>query len=319
MRGLRCAQNSVRRPTAVQRRTFVPPQIAITGLPFQEGLGSIRSFVAWEKRVQPRSKEAEEKFGVVGSRANLSKCSDPGIDGVGRVVLNTYEGGSLVGRNDRAGVENQQLLEEYPNTEEKYRTKHLLPAAKDEHERRVKHYALLAVPRAGLVVLLKSVGVGVILQFGPRMDMCAGATTELNVDWLEEGHATVAMWRGKPTFVYHRSQKEIDKAASVPLSALRDPETDEERHANPKYAVMVAICTHLGCIPVFGEGNYGAFLCPCHGAHFDSSGRAREGPAPRNLDVPQYYWEDETTLVLCNYYDAPRSRSCRSRCTRRAP
>eukprot|EP01062_Namystynia_karyoxenos_P073293 TRINITY_DN70103_c0_g1_i1.p1 TRINITY_DN70103_c0_g1~~TRINITY_DN70103_c0_g1_i1.p1 ORF type:complete len:340 (+),score=132.78 TRINITY_DN70103_c0_g1_i1:99-1022(+) len=287
----------------LQRRTFFPPQIAITGMPLQDHLvgggGTMCSFVAWERRVAPRSKEAESKFGAVGCRVNLDKCEDPGFAKVDQVVFNTYEGGSFVTRNDNiSGPENEKVYEEWPTTEEKYRKVYLKPPAKDEYERRVKHYALLMLPRAAAAVIFKTAFVSFILSCGPRADMKAAATTELNIDWLEEGQMTVTMWQGKPCFIHHRTQKDIEKANAVSVSELRDPETDAERHKNPKYAVMVAICTHLGCIPVFGDGDYGAYLCPCHGSHYDVSGRIRKGPAPLNLEVPPYYWADETTVVI---------------------
>jgi len=288
---------------AVQRRTMMPPQIAITGMPLQDaqmgGGGTIRSVVAWERRVQPKSKESEEKYGYVGSRVDLAKTEDAGFTKTDRVVFNTYEGGSFVGRNDViAGPENEKIFEEYPNTEAAFRTKYLLPPAKDEYERRVKHYALLAFPRAGGAVFLKSVLVGFVLGLGPRADMRAASTTELNVDWLDEGEMTVSMWQGKPTFIYHRTPEAVAKSDAVPLSELKDPQSDTDRHKNQKYAVMIAICTHLGCIPVFGDGDYGAFLCPCHGSHYDHSGRIRKGPAPLNLSVPPYYWIDDNTVLI---------------------
>eukprot|EP00755_Sulcionema_specki_P036968 Sspe_Gene.2600::Locus_869_Transcript_1_1_Confidence_1.000_Length_1085::g.2600::m.2600/K00411/UQCRFS1, RIP1, petA; ubiquinol-cytochrome c reductase iron-sulfur subunit len=106
------------------------------------------------------------------------------------------------------------------------------------------------------------------------------------------------MWQGKPCFIHHRTEQQIAKVSNTTLSELRDPEDDKARHKDPKWAIMIAICTHLGCIPVFGSGDYGAYLCPCHGSHYDFSGRIRKGPAPKNLEIPPYYFIDDGTVLI---------------------
>jgi ubiquinol-cytochrome c reductase iron-sulfur subunit len=112
-----------------------------------------------------------------------------------------------------------------------------------------------------------------------------------------------AMWRSKPVFLRKRTQAEIDEARSVDASALPDPQPDEARVQQPEWLVVVGICTHLGCIPLGNKqseprGDYGGWFCPCHGSHYDTSGRIRKGPAPTNLPVPTYEFVNDTTVKL---------------------
>jgi ubiquinol-cytochrome c reductase iron-sulfur subunit len=108
------------------------------------------------------------------------------------------------------------------------------------------------------------------------------------------------MWRGMPVFVRHRTQAEIDEAKAVPLSELKDPATDEERtkpgHEN--WLVMIANCTHLGCVPVGDAGEFDGWFCPCHGSHYDTAGRIRKGPAPANLVLPPYEFLSDTLIQI---------------------
>ena len=110
---------------------------------------------------------------------------------------------------------------------------------------------------------------------------------------LEEGQAITVKWRGKPVFIRHRTQKEIEASKKEKIEDLRHPEKDEDRVINEKYIVLVGVCTHLGCVPLGQKtgdvkGEYGGWFCPCHGSHYDTSGRIRKGPAPVNLEVPNY-------------------------------
>ena len=111
---------------------------------------------------------------------------------------------------------------------------------------------------------------------------------------------TVA-WRGKPVFIDHRTPEEIKSAQEVDVATLRDPQKDSDRAKKPEWLVMIGVCTHLGCIPLGQKpgddrGQYGGWFCPCHGSHYDTSGRVRKGPAPRNLDVPRYKFLDDTAV-----------------------
>lgn len=120
------------------------------------------------------------------------------------------------------------------------------------------------------------------------------ALGNIEVDVSEVGPGTMRtlVWRGKPIFLYHRDQKAIAAARATPLSKLRHPATDEQRApVDPEWLVVLAVCTHLGCVPILNQGDYaneGGFLCPCHQSHYDSAARIRRGPAPENLHLPPY-------------------------------
>ncbi len=127
----------------------------------------------------------------------------------------------------------------------------------------------------------------------PTADVLALSSTEVDLSGVEEGMRITVTWRGKPVFVDHRTKEEIEKARAVPLDELRDPQPDEARVIEPQWLVIVGVCTHLGCVPLGQKsgdprGDYGGWFCPCHGSHYDTSGRIRRGPAPLNLIVPEY-------------------------------
>jgi len=142
-------------------------------------------------------------------------------------------------------------------------------------------------------------------QMNPAADTLALASTEVDLAPIEEGQAITVMWRGKPVFIRHRTAKEIEEAKAVDTADLRDPETDADRvkEGQEKWLVMVGICTHLGCVPLGQKdtdvkGEYDGWFCPCHGSHYDSSGRIRKGPAPKNMAVPEYAFTNETTIKI---------------------
>ena len=130
-------------------------------------------------------------------------------------------------------------------------------------------------------------------QMNPAADTLALANIEVDVSKIEEGQSITVKWRGKPVFIRHRTEDEIARASATDIADLRDPESDELRAEKPGYLVLVGVCTHLGCVPLgqkTGEvkGDYDGWFCPCHGSHYDTSGRIRKGPAPTNLEVPPY-------------------------------
>jgi ubiquinol-cytochrome c reductase iron-sulfur subunit len=150
-----------------------------------------------------------------------------------------------------------------------------------------------------------SVAWPLIDQMNPAADTLALSSTEVDLSPIEEGQAITVMWRGKPVFIRHRTAKEIEEAKSVDVSTLRDPESDQERvkEGQEKWLVMVGICTHLGCVPLGQKdtdvkGEYDGWFCPCHGSHYDNSGRIRKGPAPTNLAVPEYTFTSDTTIKI---------------------
>ena len=115
---------------------------------------------------------------------------------------------------------------------------------------------------------------------------------------VEPGKSITVLWRGKPVFIKRRTQEEIDEARAVKLEELKHPETDEERAKNPEWLVMLGVCTHLGCVPLNDKGDYNGWFCPCHGSHYDTSGRIRKGPAPTNMEIPQYKFVNTNTIKI---------------------
>ncbi|EAQ87583.1 hypothetical protein CHGG_04202 [Chaetomium globosum CBS 148.51] len=129
---------------------------------------------------------------------------------------------------------------------------------------------------------------------------CFGPWPKVEVDLaaIPEGKNVIIKWRGKPVFIRHRTAAEIDEANSINVASLRDPETDDQRVKKPEWLVMLGVCTHLGCVPIGEAGDFGGWFCPCHGSHYDISGRIRKGPAPLNLEIPTYDFSDDGKLVV---------------------
>lgn len=149
-------------------------------------------------------------------------------------------------------------------------------------------------------------------QMNPDASVRALASIELDIGPIAEGQSITIKWRGNPVFVRHRTQKEIDEAKAVPISDLPDQDarnanvkegdqaTDVNRvvDGKEKLLVMMGVCTHLGCVPLGQQGDYGGWFCPCHGSHYDTAGRIRKGPAPQNLAVPKYAYISDTKIRI---------------------
>lgn len=140
----------------------------------------------------------------------------------------------------------------------------------------------------------------IINQLNPDASTMALASIEFSLAGIAEGQSVTIMWRGMPVFVRNRTAAEIEVARAVPLGELKDPETDEERikPGHDNWLVMIANCTHLGCVPVGEAGDFDGWFCPCHGSHYDTSGRIRRGPAPTNLVVPPYHFINDTLIQI---------------------
>merc|ERR1711915_581925 len=145
---------------------------------------------------------------------------------------------------------------------------------------------------AGLGVAGAYGGKSIVNQFisswSASQDVLALAKIEIKLGDIPEGKSMTFKWRGKPLFIRHRTADEIEKEAAVNVAELRDPQHDLDRVKNPDFLVVIGICTHLGCVPIAEAGDFGGYYCPCHGSHYDTSGRIRKGPAPMNLEVPEY-------------------------------
>jgi len=153
-------------------------------------------------------------------------------------------------------------------------------------------------------------GVGAAMVAWPFIDQMNAAanvralsTTEVDLSPVEEGQTIKVVWQKKPVYIRHRTPAQIEAAEAVDVEALPDPEADSDRAEQPKWLVVVGVCTHLGCIPLDDPennqgGEYGGWFCPCHGSHYDDSGRIRKGPAPDNLPVPPYQFTEETKIVI---------------------
>jgi ubiquinol-cytochrome c reductase iron-sulfur subunit len=156
-----------------------------------------------------------------------------------------------------------------------------------------------------------------IAQMNPDASTLALASTEVDLSPIKEGQAITVLWRGKPVFVRHRTADEIKAALAVKVSDLRDPsarndalpekapatDLNRTKKGHENWLVLVGICTHLGCIPkgqsmTDARGDFGGWFCPCHGSHYDTAGRIRKGPAPRNLDVPSYAFISDTRVKI---------------------
>lgn len=176
-----------------------------------------------------------------------------------------------------------------------------------------------ATPEAGVrrrdflnVAAVSFAGVGtvaaltpLIVQMSPSADVLALATTEVDISKVVPGQGIKVSWRKQPVFVRNLTPKEIAEANAVPLSELRDPQTLAERTKRGKqnWLITLGVCTHLGCVPLGitseeNRGPYGGYFCPCHGSSYDTAARIRQGPAPTNLQVPEYSFTSPTTVQI---------------------
>ena len=147
--------------------------------------------------------------------------------------------------------------------------------------------------------------VPLLSQMNPSADVLALASTEVDLRPIQAGQRITVTWRGKPVFIDNRTPEQIKSARDVPMSDLPDPEPDAKRVKPGKdnWLILVGVCTHLGCVPLGqkqgdARGDFGGWFCPCHGSHYDTAGRIRQGPAPRNLEVPPYEFQSDTQIKI---------------------
>lgn len=175
--------------------------------------------------------------------------------------------------------------------------------AEEVSVRRRDFINIAAVSAAGVA------GVGVVIplvsQMSASADVLAASSTEVDISSIQPGQAIKAIFRKQPVFVRNLTSKEISEANAVPLDALRDPQTLAERTKEGKenWLITMGVCTHLGCVPLgAGEGEnkgeFGGYFCPCHGSSYDTAARIRKGPAPTNLEVPEYEFTSDTVVKI---------------------
>ncbi|KAG6817617.1 hypothetical protein H0H87_006245 [Tephrocybe sp. NHM501043] len=205
-----------------------------------------------------------------------------------------------------AGLVSKTYLNASINTSYQQRLLHTSVARKDAPEvPDFSHYrapntdsnrALSYFMVGSLGVLSASAAKSSVTEFLQTMaasaDVLALAKVEVDLSNIPEGKNVIIKWRGKPVFIRHRTPSEIEEARAADWKSFRDPQSDEDRVQKPDWLVMLGVCTHLGCVPIGEAGDFGGWFCPCHGSHYDISGRARKGPAPLNLEIPAYEFND---------------------------
>ncbi len=185
-------------------------------------------------------------------------------------------------------------------------------SAHDTPETSRRDFLYVATGMAGAVGVAGAVW-PFIDQMQPDASTRAQSSIEIDVSSLQPGMSLVAKWRGKPVFIRNRTEKEIEEAKAVKLEDLKDPTarnanvgaeleaTDINRTAGEgkeNWLVMIGVCTHLGCVPLGQQGDFGGWFCPCHGSHYDTAGRVRKGPAPQNLPVPLFSFISDTVIKI---------------------
>ncbi|MBV1916988.1 MAG: ubiquinol-cytochrome c reductase iron-sulfur subunit [Sphingomonadaceae bacterium] len=144
-----------------------------------------------------------------------------------------------------------------------------------------------------------------VSQMSPSADVLAASSTEVDISAIESGQAIKAMFRKQPVFIRNLTGAEMEEADAVDVDDLRDPQTlaDRTKAGKENWLVTMGVCTHLGCVPLgAGEGEnkgeYGGYFCPCHGSHYDTAARIRKGPAPINLEVPEFEFLSDTIIKI---------------------
>lgn len=177
------------------------------------------------------------------------------------------------------------------------------PEATGEGVRRRDFINIAAVSFAGVGGL--AVVLPLVSQMAPSADVLAQSSTEIDISAIQAGQAIKAVFRKQPVFIRNLTPEEIASADKVDASSLRDPQTLEERTKEGKtnWLITMGVCTHLGCVPLgAGEGEvkgeFGGYFCPCHGSHYDTAARIRKGPAPKNLEVPEYAFISDTVVKI---------------------
>lgn len=202
----------------------------------------------------------------------------------------------VIGSGDPAGNTGPGALktgyiDDYHNHSHRYRP--------GDPSKRAFTYMILGTTKFIAASAVRVLILKLIYSMSASADVLAKGSIEVDLSAIPLGTTATLKWRGKPVFIRHRTSDEISLAARDDNLELRDPEADLDRVQKPEWLIVVGVCTHLGCVPIAGAGDYKGWFCPCHGSHYDVSGRTRKGPAPLNLEVPSYrFVEDDTKVIL---------------------
>ena len=169
-------------------------------------------------------------------------------------------------------------------------------ASDDPSRRDFIHIAAIAAAAGGAAAVVWPF----IDQMNPSADTLALASVEYDLTKVQDGQQITIKWRGKPLFIRNRTPKQIADAVKDDGAAMKDPQKDADRvkPGKAQWLILIGSCTHLGCVPTVGGGEYGGWFCPCHGSSYDTSGRIRKGPAPKNLVVPDYAFLSDTKVKI---------------------
>eukprot|EP00009_Paramoeba_aestuarina_P008680 CAMPEP_0201523700 /NCGR_PEP_ID=MMETSP0161_2-20130828/20813_1 /ASSEMBLY_ACC=CAM_ASM_000251 /TAXON_ID=180227 /ORGANISM="Neoparamoeba aestuarina, Strain SoJaBio B1-5/56/2" /LENGTH=275 /DNA_ID=CAMNT_0047922895 /DNA_START=78 /DNA_END=905 /DNA_ORIENTATION=- len=247
------------------------------------------------------NRDMMKKYGYMAANIKEENAQIKNLDEVDEVKLNEYPEGDPKGLLFNQYDPKTLSSEYYATCDEKFFRKHILKpkeAANFEKDRVTD--MLLNASLTGFSLLIMRYLLAPIWWAGlPPMTMINQANLEVELGEIGEKDYKTIVWRGKPIFVYHRTDSQVEAMENTPMCDLKHPEKDSERFpAKPSHSVVIAICTHLGCIPNPNDGIFNGYFCPCHGSHYDISGRIRAGPAPLNLEVPPYKWLDDQTLYI---------------------
>jgi ubiquinol-cytochrome c reductase iron-sulfur subunit len=170
--------------------------------------------------------------------------------------------------------------------------------ARGDPTKRAFTYMVLGTTKFIAASAMRVLVLKLIYTMSASADVLARGSVEVDLSAIPLGTTATLKWRGKPVFIRHRTTDEIALAARDDHVDLRDPQADIDRVEKPEWLIVLGVCTHLGCVPIAGAGDYKGWFCPCHGSHYDVSGRTRKGPAPLNLEIPTYRFIEEGTKVV---------------------
>ncbi|RAL38702.1 unnamed protein product [Cuscuta campestris] len=232
------------------------------------------------------------------SDGNLPRSDSPSIGFVYLDQMRGYASASLTPAKEGSDLPPTLAAIKNPSSKIVYDDSNHERYPPGDPSKRAFAYFVLTGGRFVYASLVRLLVLKFVLSMSASKDVLALASIEVDLSSIEPGTTVTVKWRGKPVFIRRRTEHDIKTANAVDVGSLRDPQQDIERVKNPEWLVVIGVCTHLGCIPLPNAGDFGGWFCPCHGSHYDVSGRIRKGPAPYNLEVPTYTFLDENKLLI---------------------